>query len=217
MFAAPPDATGNLTAAKAALIFSPIRRPRSRKLMKVVSPAVLIGAALAAVAGAIFLIARESPSGGIEIVLPTPAAAGPIDLKVYVSGAVREPGFYEASPGHRLEDVVNMAGGPSSDADLDAINLATRVRDEDHWHIPRIGEEPQAAAGQQAGGSGRIDLNSADVGLLDTLPGIGEVKAQAIVKFRESNGPFATVDDLLAVSGIGPATLESIRDLVDAR
>lgn len=83
---------------------------------------------------------RGSLSGGIEIVLPTPAVVDREDLKVYISGAVREPGVYEASPGHRLEDVVNMAGGPSDDADLDAINLATRVKDEDHWHTPRIGE-----------------------------------------------------------------------------
>ena len=69
----------------------------------------------------------------------------------------------------------------------------------------------------QAAGAGKIDVNSATAATLDTLPGIGEVKAQAIVTFRESNGPFATVDDLLLVSGIGPATLDSIRDLVDAR
>ena len=185
--------------------------------MKLVSQAVLIGAALAAVAGAVFLVARGSPSGGIEIVLPTPAGDDREELKVYISGAVRGPGVYEAEPGARLEDVLRMAGGPTADADVAGVNLATRVEDEDHWHIPRVGEAPAPQTAVQAAGAGKIDVNSATAAALDTLPGIGEVKAQAIVTFRESNGPFATVDDLLLVSGIGPATLDSIRDLVDAR
>ena len=125
--------------------------------------------------------------------------------------------MYTANEGSRLEELIEAAGGPTEDADLTAINLALRVSDEDHWHIPRVGEPARNTAAQVSTQSKRIDVNSADETLLITLPGIGEVKAQAIIRHREANGPFASPEDLLAVRGIGPATLEAILDLVDTR
>ena len=183
----------------------------------------LVLAVAATLAGATFLTWRATAGGSapLELVLPTPGpppAALSAGIKVYVTGAVVMPGVYSLREGARLHELVEAASGARSDADLDAINLAARVQDEDHWRIPARGEAPppQSTAPQPAY-PGRIDLNSATVEQLRTLPNIGEVRAQAIVTFRETRGPFAAVDDLLMVSGIGPETLASLRDMVEAR
>ena len=149
--------------------------------------------------------------------LQPPASRSPVALQVYVTGAVKDPGVYTLEDGDRLGQLVEAAGGAADDADLEAINLAALLRDEDHWHIPRIGEAPKVSTAGAANPVGRIDVNSATPVQLEGLPGIGEVKARSIIQYRETNGPFASVDDLLAVGGIGPATLDAIRDLVDTR
>lgn len=156
---------------------------------------------------------------------PTPAEP---DLRVYVNGAVQNPGVYSLEPGNRLVDALAAAGGPTSDADLTSINLAQRVRDEGYYYLPQRGETPPPIAALPAGpdspeganpsGGGSppdslIDLNTASVERLATLPGIGPVKAQAIVAYRGQNGPFASVVDITRVSGIGPSNYEAIRDL----
>ena len=183
----------------------------------------LVLAVAASLAGAAFLTWRATAgdSAPLELVLPTPGpppAADAAQIKVYVTGAVVMPGVYSLREGARLHELVEAASGARSDADLDAINLAARVQDEDHWRIPARGETPPAqSTAPQAASQARIDLNSATVEQLRGLPNIGEVRAQAIVTFRETRGPFAAVDDLLLVSGIGPETLASLRDLVEAR
>ena len=91
------------------------------------------------------------------------------------------------------------------------------MQDQDHWHIPEFGEAPQPAAPKSTGVLKKIDINTADVEQLKSLPGIGDVKAESIVRFREANGPYASVEDLLAVRGIGSAILNAIRDLVEVR
>ena len=183
----------------------------------------LVLAVAATLAGATFLTWRATAGDGapIELVLPTPGpppAANEAAIKVYVTGAVVTPGVYSLREGARLHELVEAASGARSDADLDAINLAARVQDEDHWRIPARGEaSPAQSTASQAASLGRIDLNSATVEQLRSLPNIGEVRAQAIVTFRETRGPLAAVDDLLLVPGIGPETLASLRDLVEAR
>ena len=182
----------------------------------------LVLAVAASLAGAAFLTWRATAGEGaaIEFMLPTPAPPSAVaaEIKVYVTGAVVMPGVYSLRDGARLHELVEAASGARADADLDAINLAARIRDEDHWRIPARGEAPAAQSiAPQAVSQGRIDLNSAAAEQLRSLPNIGEVRAQAIVSFRESRGPFATVDDLLLVSGIGPETLAAVRDLVEAR
>ena len=92
-----------------------------------------------------------------------------------------------------------------------------RVQDEQHWHIPQVGETARPAQSTNVDEQRRIDLNVATVDDLKTLPGIGDVKAQAIVTYRTDNGPFPTIDSIVGVQGIGPATLASIRDLVEVR
>ena len=174
-------------------------------------------AILAAVAGAITFIIGRSPSSGIEVSLQPAALRSPVALQVYITGAVKDPDVYTLEDGDRLGQLVEAAGGATDDADLEAINLAALLRDEDHWHIPRIGEAPTVTTSGAANPLGKIDVNSATSVQLEGLPGIGEVKARSIIQYRETNGSFASVDDLLAVGGIGPATLDAIRDLVDTR
>ena len=172
------------------------------------------------------LLVRSTTSGGrIEIALPAATASPVVELRVYITGAVRNPGLYSVNEGDRLAQVIEAAGGATEDANLTAVNLALRVADEQHWHIPKVGETVEGGPPIQATGGGavatesvdsRIDINAAGAQLLQSLPGIGEVKAKAIVGYREANGPFATIEDLLQVRGIGSATLDAIRDLVVA-
>jgi competence protein ComEA len=185
--------------------------------VRLLSQVLTAAAILAAVAGAIIFMIGRSPSSGIEVSLRPAASRSPVALQVYVTGAVKDPGVYTLEDGDRLGQVVEAAGGATDDADLEAINLAALLRDEDHWHIPRIGEIPKATTARAANPLGKIDVNSATSVQLEELPGIGEVKARSIIQYRETNGPFASVDGLLAVGGIGPATLDAIRDLVDTR
>jgi competence protein ComEA len=145
-----------------------------------------------------------------------------VELQVYVSGAVINPGVYTLRAGARLVDALAAAGGATAEADLAAVNLARRVRDEEHYHVPRVGEAPPAGSGgeDEAGGAPAlagnrpINLNTASVDLLVTLPGIGPSKAKAIVDYRRRNGPFKSVDEIINVPGIGPSTYELIRPLV---
>lgn len=188
-----------------------------------------------AIAGGVALTvwpsASDSPIQVVELI-PTATAAPastPIpsntQVGVYLSGAVMNPGVYLVNGGSRLVNVLLLAGGATTEADLTSVNLAVVVNDEDHWHIPKRGEAPPAANGlaastqhgkqtAEAHVDGKIDLNAADVDLLKALPGIGDVRAQAIVSHREANGDFESVDGLLDVDGIGSGILENIRDLV---
>ena len=219
---------GKLPRSGAAVVDCPAQKPYSAAIfqptagnaMRLLSRWVLLIAIAAAFAGGVVVLVRTSPSGGgIQIILPTPTAERAIDLKVHISGSVRTPGVYEVEEGSRLVDVISAAGGATEDADLSAVNLAVRVKDEDHGHIPTEGEVAQvpATSAKGSGAAGKIDINTATTEQLKTLPGIGDVKAQAIVSYRESNGSFSSVEDLTEVRGIGSATLESIREMVEVR
>ncbi|RTE50850.1 helix-hairpin-helix domain-containing protein [Actinobaculum sp. 352] len=141
---------------------------------------------------------------------------------VHISGAVTSPGVYTVPTNSRVNDVVQMAGGMTQDADQAAINLAAPIRDGDHVHIAAVGETPVPAAGGsgeqiqsgQAGGSGLVNINTATTSELQELPGIGPVLADAIVAWREENGGFSAPEELMEVSGIGQATFEKLRDHV---
>ena len=174
-------------------------------------------ATVAAIAGAIFLLLQGGSSGGVQVTLPTPTPEVAQEIRVYISGAVQSPGVYTVRNDDRMLEVLAAAGGALADADLNAVNLAARVKDEDHLHVPRIGESPRPSIEAASVVGGKIDINSADAQLFQTLPGIGEVKADAIVRHRGERGEFASVDELLEVRGIGRATLDSIRELIEAR
>ena len=185
---------------------------------------VIIVAAIAAAAGGVVLFLRDGDSGEPVRVVPPPPVSSETnrvesESKAYVTGAVREPGLYTIKDGDRLADLIDLAGGATEEADLRAVNLAVRVNDQDHWTVPTIGESLAipSKAGPVELPRGKVDVNSADASLLETLPGIGETRAQAIIRHRKEHGPFKRVDDIVAVPGIGSATLEGLRDLVEVR
>lgn len=151
------------------------------------------------------------------------AADGAATVIVHVAGEVTAPGIVTVPAGARVSDAVTAAGGPTGDADLSRVNLARRVTDGEQILVPSPDDpdpataEPAPGAAPDAGGTsetapanGLIDLNTATAEQLDELPGVGPAIAQRIIDHRESAGPFTAVDDLLEVSGIGPATLEKI-------
>lgn len=150
----------------------------------------------------------------------TPAAASPEAARILVdvAGWVRKPGVYEFDEGDRIIDAIEAAGGARSGAALDSLNLAAPLVDGTQVLVPREatgggGAAPPGVAAPP-GAPGLINVNTASATELEALPGIGEVIAQRIVDYRTQNGPFASVDQLDDVSGIGEAILAEIRDLV---
>ncbi len=124
---------------------------------------------------------------------------------------MRQPGLYELRDGDRAVDAVAAAGGFTEAADAAGLNLARFVSDGEQIIVPAIGEAPAAGP---AGVPGKVNLNTADAALLDTLPGVGPATAAKILAWREQNGRFESIEDLLDVGGIGQAKFESLRDLV---
>lgn len=219
-----------------------------------VGPARLVGTAVAVVAvaaGAAWLVRSGAPP--VESTLPmvtvpaptVPTMTGPtvsagsssavppgsvppgttdvaVDVVVHVAGAVRMPGVHIVAGGGRVDDAIRLAGGPDADADLDGLNLAAPLVDGQRIYVPVRGEvdpaqvpsAPPVTAATGTAPAGPVDVNRATVGQLDALPGIGPATAAAIVQDRTDHGPFASVDDLDRVPGIGPSKLEAIRDLV---
>ena len=157
----------------------------------------------------------ESGPGAAQPEVSSPTAT-PALLIVDVAGAVRKPGVYEFAEGDRVVDAIERAGGPMPKADLSLLNLAAMLVDGTQILVPKTGPPVTGAPGGAAPGSsgGLVNINTASATELETLSGIGEVLAGTIVEYRDQNGPFVSVDDLLDVSGIGPATLEEIRDQV---
>ncbi len=137
-------------------------------------------------------------------------------IVVHVAGAVDRPGLVTGEVGWRVADAVASAG-LKGDADLDRMNLAAHLRDGERIWVPAIGEEAAPALLGSSGlgeANGPIDLNTAEVGELDELPGVGPATAAAIVEHRQAHGPFASVDALVAVRGIGTAKLDALREHV---
>lgn len=157
----------------------------------------------------------EQPPAPAPGATPSPAAV----ILVDVAGWVRRPGVYEFTEGSRVIDAVRAAGGARPGAFLQSLNLAAPLVDGTQILVPKEGGAPPVApvGGEVGGGAptgGLVNVNTATPVDLETLPGVGEVIAQAIVEYRTQNGPFTSVDQLLDVSGIGDATLENIRELV---
>ena len=205
--------------------------------MPVISPrmfgAAIFGALIAAlIMGSVILFIRGDRNAQIEVLLPVTeqieaisdsegTAAGntsgaPGALTVHISGAVLKSGVYTLPPGSRLIDAVEAAGGTTLEASDRGVNLAQPLRDGEQYHISALGDAPLAASNQglETKSTGYcdslIDLNNAPKDLLETLPGIGEKRADDIVSFREEFGPFQSVEEITNVDGIGESTYESI-------
>lgn len=147
-----------------------------------------------------------------------------------ISGAVKHQGVYTLKNGARLQELIEAAGGTTGKAQLKAINRAILLKDQDKIHIPYKGEKVESAATAGTGKSTnststssnssasnqesgeKVNLNTADVAGLQKLTGIGEKKAEQIIAYREQNGPFKKVEDLMQVSGIGEKTFASLKD-----
>jgi len=182
-----------------------------------------------AVAGSVLASASSMGATGEPAVT---ASAAPV--WVHVVGAVRHPGLYRCDGGARVEAAVEAAGGFLGNAAAEGVNLARELTDGEQLVVPTAEEfakaggiaagvgATQAAPGGAGGsavsaGSAPVDINSASVEQLDALPGIGPATAEKIVADREANGRFASADDLGRVAGIGPKKLEDLRALIVAR
>lgn len=165
-------------------------------------------AVIAAGSGAVaWAFARPDPRS-VEIVIPTP---GP--LTVHVTGIVNEPGVYTLPPDSRVSDALDAASGLSGES---GINMAAPLHDGQQLVVQAAVEngEPQSTAGETGQPEILLDLNTASASQLEQLPNIGTSRAAAIIEFRERNGPILFVDDLTAIAGIGPATVDRLRSLV---
>lgn len=170
-------------------------------------------------------IIEATPPPSAEAVYPTPTA---LPIFVHVVGEVASPGVYQFSGDARVVDAVRAAGGLTTLANPEMINLADRVSDGQQVRVPAVGAAPQptltpyplgvsqrSASGLVVTASGGLmNINVATVSELESLPGIGPVLAERIVSYRTENGPFAAIEDIMDVSGIGEGYFAQIRELI---
>jgi competence protein ComEA len=199
---------------------------RGRQRAGVAALAVLV------LAGAVFWYVRSLPrpvtisaTGGLgaprALAAPSPSPS-PQAIYVHVAGRVLHPGVYELHQGDRVIDAIRAAGGARANADLTSINLAALLTDGEQVLVLKRGQ-PRSGGGSliTGGGTGSgagppplVNLNTATLDQLESLPGIGPALGQRIIDYREQHGPFGSVDELLNVSGIGDKRLEDLRPLV---
>lgn len=184
-------------------------------MLKILIPAALIGAA-----AMLILIVWWDASRQVQVVVTADATA---TITLQIDGAVMHPGVVTVPAGARLDEAIVAAGGLTPDADVTRLFLAARVGDGEHITIPRrsSASSDSSANGEASGtpsgvesGVGKLDLNTATVGQLEELPGIGTVLAQRIVAYRDAHGPFTSIEQLQNVEGIGPSLMEKLRPLV---
>ncbi len=180
-------------------------------------------------------IIPPEPTAPVETAEPLPTedplpTATPGMVNVFVSGAVAAPDVYELPPGSLVKDAIVAAGGFIVEANRDILNQALPVHDGDHIHVPTLTETAETpppisneapVSGdvtneEQSGEAGGelININTASLAELETLPGIGPSLGQNIIDYREANGPYETIEDIMKVSGIGTAKFEAIRELI---
>ena len=174
---------------------------------------VIVVAALATAGIVFFGVGSSTNAPNPPAASASPVASGAALVTVHVSGEVTDPGLVGVATGSRVADAIAAAGGTSPRADLSAINLAAPVRDGDQIVVPAF-TGPGTATAAGVGSDTRVRINRATAADLETLPGVGPVLAERIVEYRETHGPFAEVEDLLDVAGIGGAKLASMREAI---
>lgn len=172
---------------------------------------VLALVVLSAAVGLGILRGQAPPTASVPMTEGATTAGPSGELYVHVLGSVARPGIYVLDLDARLVDALAAAGGATDDADLAAVNLARLLEDGEQIVVPAVGAAA-AAPGTGPPGDDRVDLNTADQAALETLPRIGPALAERIMAWRDENGRFGSVDDLLAVPGIGEKLLAGLRD-----
>ena len=168
------------------------------------------------VAAVIWVVSRN-PSGEAVTLRPVPTEK---PIVVHITGAVPRPGVYALPEGARVQDVISAAGGFLAEADKEFINLARVLEDGEMLEIPyAAGYSPVIPTPVQnvitsGPDTDLININTASSLELESLPGIGPTTAGKIIAYREENGPFFSIEDIINVSGIGPGTYERIKDLI---
>ncbi|MGL4796937.1 MAG: helix-hairpin-helix domain-containing protein [Paraclostridium sp.] len=150
-------------------------------------------------------------------------------ITIYISGEVKNPGVVELNTENRLSDGVNLCGGLTDDANLNAINLAMKIQDEAHYIIPKIGDElistnvdlnvenistKNINKNEENNNENKININTATISELDTLPGFGEVTAQKIIDYREENTKFNSIEEIKNIKGIGEKKFNDVKDYI---
>lgn len=187
--------------------------PQPRRLRLGVGAAIVLAlVVLSAAVGLGLMRGQAAPTESVPLATDAAVSGGSSgELYVHVLGAVEHPGLYVLDLDSRLVDAVAAAGGTTDDADLTAINLARVLADGEQIIVPTVGANADGP-GAAAPSDDRVDLNTADQAALETLPRIGPALAERIIAWRDENGRFQSVDDLLAVPGIGEKLLAGIRD-----
>jgi len=168
------------------------------------------------VAVLVWVVARN-PSGQAVTLRPVPTET---PIIVHITGAVPRPGVYALAQGSRVQDAISAAGGFLAEAEKTGINLARALEDGEQLDIPYVeGASPviledPAATEAPVVSTELININFASQAELESLPGIGPTTAQKIIQYREQNGSFLTIEDIINVPGIGPGTYERIKDLI---
>lgn len=140
------------------------------------------------------------------------------EIMVHISGAVNSPGILRLDSSKRVVDALDLAGGARDDADLDSVNLAARLHDEEKIYIPKVGEVQEnmttlVSSPSSSGPASKININSADLSELTKIPGVGEKTAQKILDYRANNS-FSSIEDIKNVPGIGDKKFESMKDYI---
>ncbi len=187
---------------------------------------ILLWILIGIIASAVLFLVTAPPRGTAVELLPAPS---PAPIQVHVDGAVKQPGVYALPPGSRVQAAIQAAGGLTGQANQNAVNLAARLADGDKLRVPEIGAPGEPAAAQDpdptpaasksksipaAVPGAPLNLNTATLDELQTLPGIGLTRAQQIIDYRQAHGGFHSIDELKDISGIGDATFARLKDLV---
>lgn len=203
----------------------------------------LVGAAIVLVIGVVFALMgylNSAEASSFEVTKADDAAersddgmepvteSAPAQVCVYVTGHVVHPGVVYLDEGSRVADAIEACGGMTDDASAESLNLARIVVDGEQIQVQSVAEmeaasQPVASSGSSAPvasgpssqvASGKVNINTADSSQLQTLSGVGESKAKKIIDYRETNGPFKSIEDLANVSGIGEKTVENLREYI---
>ena len=132
-------------------------------------------------------------------------------MMVHITGAVKQPGVVSLNQGARLIEAIELVGGVTEAADLDSLNLARKLQDEEKIHIPAIGEVSQSSL---TGENTKVNINTASLEELKSLPGVGDVIAQGIIDYRQKNGGFKQLEELKNVTRIGDKIYEGLSESI---